>query len=525
VKEARRLKSNFYEYFRAAWPVLYPEVPFTESWHYDYLAECLQYAASGQMKKDHPERRGLIINVPPRTLKSTEVNIFLPGFVWASHPEKKFLCVSYGQELAVNEISTKRRKVVTSDWYTQRYPKVQLVEDLNVKHRYDTTAGGYAIATTPGGFAAGSGANIIIIDDIIKMSDESVYGADRENANKWYETEGYSRLNNQAEDFFIVICQRLHEQDFPGYLNKNEPGLWWNIVIPLECEEDTDYVFPLSGKVYHRKKGEVLLPSRFLPHNVEQLKRHALRWAGQYQQKPMPATGNLCDPSKWLYFDSADELPTFDQVLLSVDASFKKSGDPCCITKQGFSRASQYMLDCINKGMDVVELEAKLIELCTDVSVPENERPTVLLIEEAANGAAVIQRLRKLPNPLPVAIVAITPEGGKMSRAMAAQPEQSAGNCYLPARAPWLQAFKTQLALGPDIAEHDDMIDSWSQGWTYRRSHRWGYYEALEAAKDKQVRRNAPVEKSAATKPTAQQRIDAIQKLSRDTFRQLLRRR
>jgi hypothetical protein len=112
-----------------------------------------------------------------------------------------------------------------------------------------------------------------------------------------------------------------------------------------------------------------------------------------------------------------------------------------------------------------------------------------------------------------------------MSRAMAAQPEQSAGNCYLPARAPWLQAFKTQLALGPDIAEHDDMIDSWSQGWTYRRSHRWGYYEALEAAKDKQVRRNAPVESVGKTKPTAQQRIDAIQKLSRDTFRQLLRRR
>lgn len=525
--EARKLAADFSLFFREAWKVLNDKVPLTESWHYDYLCEWLTYAASGQMKKDHPTWRGIIINVPPRTLKSAMVNILFPDWVWASHPEKKFLCVSYGAELAINELATKRRKLLGTDWYTERWSKVRIQEDVNLKHRWDSNEGGYMIATTPGGHAAGSGANIIVIDDIIKMADESVYGADRENANGWYETEGYSRLNDQSKDFFIVVCQRLHEMDFPGYLNKNESGLWHNIVIPLECEEDTDYVFPISGKVYHRKKGEVLLPDRFPPHVVEQLKRHPVRWAGQYQQKPMPDTGNLMDPNWWMEYetdpsgkpDPEHPLPGFDQVLVSVDASMKgtQSSDFSCLQKHGFNREKDYVLDCVNERMDAVRLESAIIDMVCDTKCPKELRPTVLLIEETANGAAVIQRLRKLPNPLPVTIVAVNPEGGKKSRAMACQPEVAQGNCYLPKNAPWKRDFLQQLALGVDVAEYDDMIDSFSQAWAYRREHRWGFFESLETAKA--VTSRPTVEKKLPVAPTAQERKKSNSEGMKDTMR------
>ena len=115
----------------------------------------------------------------------------------------------------------------------------------------------------------------------------------------------------------------------------------------------------------------------------------------------------------------------------------------------------------------------------------------ILLIEEAANGAAIIQRLKR--QNLPVTIVPVKPEGGKLSRSMAAQPEVEAGNCYLPKTAPWLADFKNQLALGVEVAANDDMIDAWSQAITYRRTHRYAFFEALAADKPKVAKPDKPV--------------------------------
>jgi predicted phage terminase large subunit-like protein len=438
------------------------------------------------MKHDHPEWRGLNINVPPRTLKSFMTNVAFPDWVWTSHPDKKFLCISYGLELAVNEIAAKRRKLLLSNWYFAHWPKVRIVEDVNLKHRWDSEQGGYMIATTPGGFASGSGGNIIIVDDIIKLAEESVYGADRPNANKYYESELFSRLNNQASDFFINISQRLHEEDFPGYLNAKEPGLWKNIVIPMECEQDTEYVFPLSGKRYLRKKGDVLLPDRHPQHWVAQNKRDPLRWAGQYQQKPMPTTGNYIDPAWWNYYESDEngkatqELPVFDAVHMSVDCAFKgtQKSDFVCLQKWGHIRAENYLLEQVCERLDAVQTEQAILDML--YHGPSGYKPDILLIEEAANGVAIIQKFQRMY--LPVTLIPVNPEGGKLSRAMSVQAE--AKSSYLPKTAPWLRDFKSELALGVLAAAHDDQIDAWSQAINYRRNHRWGYWEDLEHKKE-----------------------------------------
>jgi predicted phage terminase large subunit-like protein len=530
--EARELANDYPSFFRGAWAAMNPDVPLTESWHYDYIGEWLQYAASGQFRKDHPEMRGMIINVPPRTLKSSEANIYFPAWGWASHPERKFLRVSYGQTFSENEISVPCRKLLESEWYQARWPKTRISTDMNRKDRYDSTAGGYMHSTGCGG--SGFGANIVIIDDILQL--EEAYTSARDKANQYYQDTLTSRRNDASKDFYIVICQRLHENDLPGYLLKNEPGCWQHIVIPLECEEDTDYVHPISGKLYHRKKGDILLPSRFPQHEIDLRKKNPVIWAGQCQQKPMPDTGNLCDPSWWMYYESdihgrplEGSLPSFDMVLYSVDTTFKatKGSDFGCITKQGFIRQKQYILDCVNERMDEIALENRLINLvAADAKLPQNERATILLIEETANGAAVIQRLKRLEHPLPVAIVAVHPEGGKMSRAMAAQPECRDGNCYLPKIAPWLQAFKQQLALGVLAAEHDDMIDSWSQGWAYRREHRWAFFEALEKKAASKV---VPTESARARvkgkAPTRDERADASRAMVRAEYMRRLGRR
>ena len=83
------------------------------------------------------------------------------------------------------------------------------------------------------------------------------------------------------------------------------------------------------------------------------------------------------------------------------------------------------------------------------------------LVEDKANGPAVIQSLRHEIG----GIVAVNPEGGKVSRAAAAVPRLESGNWYLPHPIlfPWVEEFISECAAFPAGA-HDDQVDAWSQG-------------------------------------------------------------
>jgi predicted phage terminase large subunit-like protein len=91
-----------------------------------------------------------------------------------------------------------------------------------------------------------------------------------------------------------------------------------------------------------------------------------------------------------------------------------------------------------------------------------------ILIEDAANGPAVIDALRHEIR----GVIAVPPEGGKYSRAAAAEPIVEAGNIYLPrpttpvgapiAGRAWVLDFIEQLAAFP-YAAHDDDVDAFTQ--------------------------------------------------------------
>jgi len=92
---------------------------------------------------------------------------------------------------------------------------------------------------------------------------------------------------------------------------------------------------------------------------------------------------------------------------------------------------------------------------------------TTILIEDAANGPAIIEVLRHRVS----GIIAVRPEGGKLARAHAAQPCVEAGNVYLPNPRPhgvliperaWVEDFLYQLTVFPHGA-HDDDVDAFTQ--------------------------------------------------------------
>jgi hypothetical protein len=202
----------------------------------------------------------LIVNVPPRTLKSTIITIAYPVWVWLTEPGHNFMAASYSQELST-EHSLMRRKLLQSEWFQRLWgDKFHMSPDRNQAAQFMNDRGGQMIATSVNGSPWGRGCDTAILDDPVS-ADQAQSDTERARANRWIDTTFRSRLNDPARGAFILVMQRLHEFDPTGFLLQQEPGIWTLIRIPLEAEEDERWVFPISGRVVQRRRGEILQPN------------------------------------------------------------------------------------------------------------------------------------------------------------------------------------------------------------------------------------------------------------------------
>jgi predicted phage terminase large subunit-like protein len=301
------------------------------------------------------------------------------------------------------------------------------------------------------------------LDDPVSP-DQALSDAERNTANNWIDNSLRSRLNEPAVGAIVLIMQRLHELDPAGFLLEQEPGVWTPVRIPLEAEEDETWTFPISGRAVRRKAGDILMPTRFTPAVVEERKARRLSWPGQYQQRPCALGGNLIKRSEVRYYGGIDprtgqpdeKLPeTFDRKIISVDAAFKDlaTSDYVAIGVLGIKGRKRYVLNVVNKHLDAAATETE-IRRQRDVHRPIS----AVLVEDKANGPAVIQRLKvNVPG-----VIEINPQGGKTARMFAAAAEWQAGDWYVDRNAAWTEPFVEQITLFPSAA-NDDMADMMSQ--------------------------------------------------------------
>src|SRR5271167_1115067 len=92
------------EFVRQAWPIIEPSTPFVAGWHIDAIIEHLEAVSYGQI-------RNLLINVPPRHMKSLLVSVFWPAWEWTRFPERRFLYSSYAAQLSIRD-SVKCRRLI-----------------------------------------------------------------------------------------------------------------------------------------------------------------------------------------------------------------------------------------------------------------------------------------------------------------------------------------------------------------------------------------------------------------------------
>jgi hypothetical protein len=309
------LRRDFCSFLQRCFHELSPQSPFLWNWHIEALAAKLDACRQGKIRR-------LIVNIPPRHLKSLSASIALPAW-WLGHqPTAQIICVSYGQELS-DKLARDCRTIISSRWYRDLFA-TRLSSHKQAVNEFTTTTHGFRMATSVGGVLTGRGGNVIIIDDPLKP-EEALSESQRQSTNQWYDHTLVSRLNNKKHDCIILIMQRLHEDDLVGHVLEQEE--WDVLAFPAIAEEDQEICFDSLAGRYHfvRQRGDILHPERETRETLDRIRRTIgeYNFAGQYQQAPAPLGGGLVK-AEWFRSYEPKNLPErFDQVLQSWDTANK----------------------------------------------------------------------------------------------------------------------------------------------------------------------------------------------------------
>jgi predicted phage terminase large subunit-like protein len=409
------------------------------------------------------------------THNSELVSRRMPAFVLGLEPDLQFISASYGFSLA-KRMNRDVQRIMTSAEYRELFPGTRLNEK-NIRTVADGTwlrnsemfevvgHKGYYLCAGVGGGLTGSGGDIAGVDDPFKDWKDAFSPVKRENIWEWFTAVLQTRLSKRGRT--CITHTRWNEDDLAGRLQlwlKNDPDMRkrWRVVILRAIKEGTPDEHPDDP----REPGEALWPERFPLEKLERVKKlNPMVWVSLYQQRPAPPEGNIVKNHWWKFFRVWPDRSSLDEVILSADLPFKKKlsakggSDFASFQIWGRRGADFFFLDHVRARMGYVEQEETFLRLVRDW--PE---AMAKLIEAAANGEALIDRLRgRIPG-----IIAVTPRGDKLTRAMAVAPVAQAGNMWLPHEsiAPWVTEYLAEWSVFPAGA-NDDQIDGTSQAILY----------------------------------------------------------
>ncbi len=153
------LRRDFVSFAQRCFHELNPKTRFAMGWHLEVIAAKLMAVRGGEIQR-------LIVNLPPRHLKSLLASVAFPAWCLGHDPSAQILCVSYAQDLA-DKLSRDCRHILASGWYRGIFP-TRLSPQRAAMPEFDTTAQGCRLATSVGGVLTGRGADLIVIDDPLK---------------------------------------------------------------------------------------------------------------------------------------------------------------------------------------------------------------------------------------------------------------------------------------------------------------------------------------------------------------------
>lgn len=453
------LRQDFRAFTEKVFVSLSPGQEFIRSWHLEAIAYQLERVRRGEIKR-------LIINMPPRSLKSIMSSVAFPAYILGLDPSRRIICVSYSGDLAKKH-SNDFRSILDSPWYKSAFPETRIGLYKNNENEVELTVRGFRLATSIGGTLTGRGGDIIIVDDPLKP-DDAHSETKRNGANLWFNNTLLSRLDDKRTGAIVVVMQRVHMDDLTGFLTEQSDE-WELLNLPAIAEHEQ--VVPCwNGRPYHRKAGEVLSPEREPLHVLEALKMQigSDAFFAQYQQMPVPPGGAMIKRD-WIQRYRNQPPPT-ERILVMQSWDTANKGGPqndwsVCTTWVLTKGRRWYLADVWRGRVDYPALKAKVEGLA------KAWKARRVIVEDAGSGTMLVQELRSRV----AGIIAVKPEGDKISRMAVASAKFEAGQVFLPEQAPWLADLEAELFAFPG-SKYDDQCDSISQAL---QQHKLGWFQMM----------------------------------------------
>jgi predicted phage terminase large subunit-like protein len=445
------LRSDFASFIERAFRELNPSTEFIRGQYIELLAAALERVRTGQTRR-------LIVNLPPRTLKSHAASVAFPAWLLGHNPATEIICASYGQELA-DKHARDCRTLMGSPFYRQLFPATVLSPIKNSVGEFNTTAQGSRISNSVGGAITGRGADILILDDILKPED-ALSETRRRAANDWYFSTLLSRLNSKEHGAIIIVMQRLHLEDLVGEVTDSES--WDVLSLPALAIDDEHHPYTnvFGTHSFSRRSGEALHPERDSVATYLAIRDTVGEYIfqSQYQQCPASREGGLIKKG-WpkFYEPGPGWTAKFWWIVQSWDTACKigEANDFSVCTTWGLVGGDFYLIDVFRERLTFPDLKRKAIDLY------QKYTPFTVLIEDQASGTALIQELNR---EYIYCVEACKPAPGsdKYMRLAAQSVKFENGRVFLPNNAPWLDAYIHELTSFPG-AKHDDQVDSTTQ--------------------------------------------------------------
>lgn len=464
----RKLRTNYYEY------VNYVNDGYIRTKFHEYLCNQVQEFMSVKTGKAFDI---LLLSVPPQHGKSLTISETLASWFLGNNPNKSVIITGYNSDFAEKFGRRNRDKFQK---YHRIFKDAFPNKDVQGVGEWETTRQGGCKSMGLRAGITGNPASLFIIDDPIKSMQEADSDKIVSGNNQAYDSEVRTRIAPGGK--LVVIQTRWIENDTIGFIEETDADLIWKkINLPCECEDpSTD---PLG-----RELGEALINDAHVPVGsivkrdnawVASFKPHYLTkegqrtWLALYQGRPSAIEGNLFKKEWWRHYHRNEiNIKDYSLMLMSVDAAFTKSNssDPVAIQIWGIYKNNFYIIQSMAIRMTFTETCKKITELAEQY--PDLY---VILIEKKANGDAIIDSLTEMDMfyhkdsgkdyskaDKSIAIMPVTPRGGKFARAEAVAPYVEAGRCYLPSPEVETTVLIEECAKFPN-AKHDDRVDALSQ--------------------------------------------------------------
>lgn len=448
------IASNQKSFFSKVFNTLHPGKSLYYDWHIELIIRYLHEVEKGVIKR-------LIINIPPRCLKSMCSSVFWPAWLLANDPSRKIITASYSKDLGLKH-SQDCRFVMQSHWYRSFFPDAAILKTQNTKSKFLTKLHGFRFTTSVNSTLTGEGADFIIVDD--PQTPSQIFSkTGRQKTIRWFEQTLMSRLNDQKNGAIVVVMQRLHTNDLSGHLLRSNQ--WELLSIPIINNKAIHY--KCGNYVYQRTANEILDSRRYNAQTLQQLQHELGDYAfnAQYKQEPHSAESSLIKKSWFKYFDCQSLLSSTPhmQIYQSWDCAIKDGAYndyTVCLTV-AHHNDSYYILDIFRGKVEYPKLKNIILHYYNKY------QPKSVLIEDKASGQQIIQELRLIQHKqeesrTPMQVIPVTPKYDKVTRLMLVSPIIANGQVILPSNTPWVGEFEDELLDFPH-AKHDDQVDALTQ--------------------------------------------------------------